>query len=128
MRVKLIGHQYQNNSQNNKYQAAADGTMDERAARFVWKLARRHTWGSPIPPDDLVRLTARDESHDELREVLNQEVLTLPFVAQNSSGVHIPNGRDTHRQAAEWLQKETGLSDLKIGATLSRLPDEWPHE
>jgi hypothetical protein len=100
--------------------------MQDPAARFVWKLARRHTWGSPILPDDLVRLTARDESHDELRAVLEQEVLSLPFVAQNSGGVYIPNGQDIHRQAAKWLQEETALSDLKIGATLSRLLDDWP--
>jgi hypothetical protein len=28
--------------------------MSDTAARFVWKLARRHWWGSPVPADELI--------------------------------------------------------------------------
>jgi hypothetical protein len=95
-------------------------------ARFVWKLARRHTWGSPIPKQELLRLVARNEDHDELRETLEDDVLTLPFVARGPNGVYIPNGQDMHLEAAEWLRENTELSDLKIKHTLSLLPDDWP--
>ena len=100
--------------------------MPDIAASIVWKLARRHSWGSPIPGDRLVRMVAQTEDHDTVRRVLETEVLALPFVARSSEGVYIPNGRDTHIAAAEWLRDHTNLDELKLNATLSRLPDEWP--
>jgi len=100
--------------------------MPDEVAQFVWKLARRHTWGSPIPAEQLVRLTARTQDHDEMERVLEDEVLQLEFVEQSPDGVHIPNGQDAHVDAANWLRENTELSELKIKATLSRLPDDWP--
>ena len=102
--------------------------MPAVAARFVWKLARRHSWGSPVPAAQLVRLVAGPEDHDELARVLEDEVLNLPFVARSAEGVYVPNGRDAHLAAAEWLRAQTELDDLTIAATLSRLPDEWPND
>ncbi|ERH01464.1 MAG: hypothetical protein J07HN6_01016 [Halonotius sp. J07HN6] len=100
--------------------------MTDVAAAFVWKLARRHSWGSPIPTAKLVQLVAGTADHDELRTTLETEVLELPFVAQSSDGVYIPNGQDAHREAANWLRERTERDDLVIAATLSRLPDDWP--
>ncbi|WP_089384491.1 hypothetical protein [Halorubrum vacuolatum] len=102
--------------------------MSDAAAKFVWKLARRHSWGSPIPAGQLVRLVAGTEDHDELREVLENEVTELPFVAQSPDGLYIPNGQDAHIAAADWLREQTVLSDLTIKATLSRLPNDWPED
>jgi hypothetical protein len=102
--------------------------MSRVAARFVWKLARRHSWGSPIPADELVRLVAREEDHDELVRVLEDEVLDLPFVARSPDGIYVPNGQDAHVSVAGWLQAETDIDDLTIEATLSRLPGDWPRE
>jgi hypothetical protein len=100
--------------------------MTDEVARFVWKLSRRHSWGSPIPEEALIRLTVRDEDYDEMRRVLEDRVLELPFVVRDPSGVYIPNGRDAHVAAADWLSENTEISDVKIEATLSRLPDDWP--
>lgn len=100
--------------------------MTDLAAKFVWKLARRHSWGSPIPAHQLVRLVAGPEDHDELERVLEAEVLELPFVERSPDGIYIPNGRDTHVAAADWLRDHSELDDFSIKATLSRLPDDWP--
>lgn len=100
--------------------------MTDEAAKFVWKLARRHSWGSPIPAEQLIRLVAGTEDYDELERILEDEVLEFPFVVQSPDGVYIPNGQDSHIDAANWLQKNTGLDDFKIKATLSRLPEDWP--
>jgi len=97
-----------------------DGT-----ARLVWKLARNHTWGTPMDADTLVRLAAIDEDHDQMRQHL-EDVLELPFVARGPDGVYIPNGQDAHVAAADWLQENTDREDFVIANTLSRLPSEWP--
>ena len=100
--------------------------MTDAAAKFVWKLARRHSWGSPIPAGLLVRLVAGSEDHDELERVLEDEVLELPFVERSPDGFFIPNGQDAHVAAADWLRDHTEIDDFSIEATLSRLPDDWP--
>jgi len=102
--------------------------MTDAVASFVWKLARRHSWGSPIPAEQLVRLVAGSADHDELRTTLETEVLELPFVVQSSDGVYIPNGQDAHQAAADWLRERTEIDEFVIEATLSRLPDDWPDE
>jgi hypothetical protein len=66
--------------------------MTDAAATFVWKLARRHSWGSPIPAAELIRLVAGTGDHDDLRRTLETEVLEIPFVVQSSDGIYIPNG------------------------------------
>lgn len=70
--------------------------MSDVAAKFVWKLARRHFWGSPIPADQLIRLVAGTEDHDKLASVLEDEVLELSFITQSPDGIFIPNGQDAH--------------------------------
>lgn len=100
--------------------------MSDAAAKFVWKLARRHSWGSPIPAEQLIRLVAGTEDHDELGRVLENEVLELPFIIQSSDGIYIPNGQDAHVEAANWLRERTDFDDFTIKATLSRLPTDWP--
>jgi len=102
--------------------------MSDDVATFVWKLARRHSWGSPIPSEQLVRLVAGTEDHDELERVLEREVLSLSFVVRSPDGVYIPNGQDAHIAAAEWLRDQTELDEFIIKATLSRLPDDWPRD
>jgi hypothetical protein len=94
-------------------------------ARLVWKLARNHTWGSPIDAETLIRLAAIDEDHDEMRHQLDA-VLSLSFVVRCPDGVYIPNGRDAHIEAANWLRENTDREDFVIANTLSRLPPDWP--
>lgn len=102
--------------------------MPGEGAKFVWKLARRHSWGSPVPAEQLIRLVAGTQDHDELAGVLEDEVLDLPFVVRSPDGIYIPNGQDAHMAAADWLREHTALDDFKIKATLSRLPDDWPRD
>lgn len=102
--------------------------MPDAAAEFVWKLARRHSWGSPVPSEHLIRLVAGTKDHDELAYVLESEVLELPFIVQSPDGIYIPNGQDAHVEAADWLREQTDLDDFTIKATLSRLPNDWPNE
>lgn len=94
----------------------------QQVSRFVWKLARRHSWGDPVPKEQLIRLVARSEDYDELERVLETDVVTLPFVVSSPRGLYIPNGRDAHIAAGNWLREHTDLSDVVIKATLSRLP------
>lgn len=100
--------------------------MPDVAAKFVWKLARRHSRGSPVPTEQLIRLAAGSEDHDEMASVLEDEVLELPFIAQSADGIFIPNGQDAHVASANWLRDRTDLDTLTIEATLSRLPQDWP--
>lgn len=100
--------------------------MSDAAAKLVWKLARRHSWGSPVPAKQLIRLATGSDDHDEVARVLEDEVLDLPFVVRSRDGISIPNGQDAHVEAADWLHERTNLDDFTIRATLSRLPDEWP--
>ena len=102
--------------------------MTDEAAKFVWKLARRHSWCSPVPSDHLIRLVAGTEDHDELERVLENEVLSLSFVVRSPNGIYIPNGRDAHIAAADWLRERTELDDFTIKATLSRLSNDWPSD
>jgi hypothetical protein len=101
--------------------------MDELSpvARIVWKLARNHTWGQPMPEEAVIDIVIKDEDRDEMRSSLN-EALRLPFVSSGPQGVYIPNGQGTHVEAADWLVENTELPAYAIEATLSRLPPEWP--
>lgn len=78
-----------------------------------------------MPEDVLVDVATKNEDHNEMRSHL-QNALKLPFVASNSHGVYIPNGRDRHIEAADWLSRNTDMPEYKIRATLSRLPTDWP--
>ena len=45
--------------------------MDELdpTARIVWKLARNHTWGQPMPEEAVIAITTKDEDRSQyLRE------------------------------------------------------------
>lgn len=102
--------------------------MGRTEQNLVWVLARRHTWGDPLPEDVLVRYAAKGEDEDVVRETLHKEVSEFPFVSKATTGYYIPNSQEKHVQAADWLQEHTAISDIQIKATLSRLPDSWPTE
>jgi hypothetical protein len=82
-------------------------------------------WGTPMPAEKVVRVAATDEDRDEMRQHL-EAVLDLPSVSRGPDGVYIPNGQETHIQAANWLRENTDRSALVIASTLSRLPPDWP--
>lgn len=94
-------------------------------ARLVWKLARNHTWGTPMDAETLVHFAATDEDHDEMRQHLT-EVVELSFLFRGPAGIYIPNGQDAHVAAADWLREHTDREDVVIANRLSRLPAEWP--
>lgn len=94
-------------------------------ARIVWKLARNHTWGQPMPEEDVIAIATKDEDNDEMRANLDA-ALELPFLSSGPHGVYIPNGQAKHREVANWLRDNTALQEYQIKATLSQLPPEWP--
>lgn len=94
-------------------------------ARIVWKMARNHTWGQPMPEEDVIAIATKDEDSDEMQAKLD-EALGLSFLSSGPHGIYIPNGQAKHREAANWLRENTALQEYKIKATLSRLPPEWP--
>jgi len=61
-----------------------------------------------------------------MRSLLQEEVIELSFVARGPDGYYIPNGRDKHVEAADWLREHSEIPEINIGSTLSRLPDDWP--
>ena len=101
--------------------------MDELdpVARIVWKLARNHTWGQPMPEKAIVDLVIKDEDREEIQAALD-DALALSFISAGPHGISIPNGQGKHVEAANWLLENTELQAYVIGATLSRLPPEWP--
>ena len=101
--------------------------MDELdpVARIVWKLARNHTWGQPMPEQAVIDIAAKDEDRDEMRAHLN-EAADLSFISSGPHGIYIPNGQGAHVDTADWLLTNTSLQEYLIRATLSRLPPEWP--
>jgi hypothetical protein len=62
--------------------------MDELnpVARIVWKLARNHTWGQPMPEEDVITIATKDEDSDEMRAKLDA-ALELPFLSSGPHGV-----------------------------------------
>ncbi|WP_336001758.1 hypothetical protein [Halorientalis halophila] len=77
--------------------------------------------------DTLIRVTATDEDHDEMRGHL-EDALDLPFVSRGADGIYIPNGQRAHVEAGNWLREHTERQDFVIANTLSRLPPEWPDD
>ena len=77
--------------------------------------------------ETLIRLTATDEDHDEMRRHL-ETVLELPFVSRGPDGIYIHNGQDAHIDAANWLRDNTEREEFVLAHTLSRLPSDWPDE
>jgi hypothetical protein len=94
-------------------------------ARVVWKLSTNHTWGHPMPEENLVEMVQKDERRGEVDTAIN-EALNLTFVTKGPQGVFIPNGQRAQVDAAEWLRENTQRADFEIEATLSRLPSGWP--
>lgn len=77
--------------------------------------------------ETLLRFAALEEDIDTMERNL-EEVLELPFVAHGPEGVYIPNGRDAHVAAANWLREHTERDVIVISSTLSRLPPDWPDD
>ena len=48
-------------------------------ARIVWTLTQNHTWGQPIPEEDVIALATKDEDGDEMRAALDA-ALELSFL------------------------------------------------
>lgn len=87
--------------------------------RLLWKIARRHGWGSPVPADALVRSalesSIQGERHDRVEELLEE-----PYVGRDPDGYVLRNDRDSQALAAVRLRETCGYSTLQIEATLSR--------
>mgnify|MGYP000229968726 CR=1 FL=1 len=87
---------------------------------LLWKLCRRHGWGSPIPKEDLVGLALEDVDQGRGKAVV-KELLREPYIGyQRGNGYSIGNDPDSQAQAAFRLRSSCAISSLRIEATLSR--------
>lgn len=95
--------------------------MSDMKCRLLWKLCRRHGWGSPISKDGFVNLALEDVDQGRGKEVV-EELLKEPYIGyQGGKGFSIRNDPDSQAQVAFRLRTTCeGYSDLQIEATLSR--------
>lgn len=87
--------------------------------RLLWKLARRHGWGSPVDAGTLVRSALESSiqgaGHDRVGELVEE-----PFVGRGPDGYFLRNDPDSQALAAVRLRETCGYSTLQVEATLSR--------
>lgn len=92
----------------------------ELKCRLLWKLCRKHGWGSPVPRDDLVSWALPDSDQGRGREIV-EDLLDEPYTGfQRGAGYSIRNDPDSQAQAAYRLRSECGYTTVQIEATLSR--------
>lgn len=100
-----------------------DGTrcVGRRAeVQLVFKLCRRHGWGSPIPEDDLVNLALHSSDQGRGRTLVG-DLVSEPYIGfRSSSGYFVRNDPDSQAYAAYRLQSTCGYTKLQIEGTLSR--------
>lgn len=100
-----------------------DGDDAERLrlkCRLIFRLCRRHTWGSPIPQDRLLRLSMRRNEFPLGREIC-EELKYEPYVTfRHGGGFGIKNDPTAQARVAWFLRERCGYTELQIEATLSR--------
>lgn len=87
--------------------------------RLLWKLARRHGWGSPIEEETLVVSALAPTEQGRGRDLL-ADLRSEPYVGRISDGFVLKNDPDSQALAAARLHDSCGYSTLQIEATLSR--------
>lgn len=92
----------------------------EARCDLIWQLCRRHSWGSPIPGENLVRLALKTSEQGEGRRERLDELLKEPYVEKLPNGFAIKNNPNAQAQAAYRLETTCGYSRLRIEAALSR--------
>lgn len=88
--------------------------------RLLWKLARRHGWGSPVAETTLVTDALEPSAQGRGRELL-ADLRREPFVGvRRGDEFVLSNDPDSQALAAVRLRETCGYSRLQVEATLSR--------
>ena len=87
--------------------------------RLLWKLARRHGWGSPVPAETLVTDALASAEQGRGRDLVS-DLRSEPYVGRQSGGYVLANDPDSQALVATRLRETCGYSTLQIEATLSR--------
>ena len=97
------------------------GSSSHLKCRLLWKLCRKHGWGSPVPRDALLNLALQD-SDQGYGETLVDDLLEEPYIEHDDvrGGYQVKNNPDSQAQAACRLQSDCGYATIQIEATLSR--------
>jgi len=88
-------------------------------ARIVWTLTQNHTWGQPIPEEDVIALATKDEDGDEMRAALDT-ALELSFLSAGPQWrIHSKRPNKT-RGSRRLAPREHGAARIQnYGDTLS---------
>lgn len=87
--------------------------------RLLWKLARRHGWGSPVDQETLVVAALASSEQGRGRDLVT-DLRSEPYVVRGSGGLALKNDPDSQALAAVRLRDACGYSTLQVEATLSR--------
>lgn len=81
-------------------------------AWIVWKLARNHTWGQPIPEEDVIALATKDEDGDEMRAALDA-ALELSFLTSGPHGVTFQTAKQNTRKPQTGSERTQSCGNTK---------------
>lgn len=93
---------------------------DEVLCFTLFKLARRHTWGTPVPADQFFQSGFSPEE----RAIAEDDILpgirrgNIEFIGYRDSEIWLRG--DKHDEAAYFLRDQCGYEEYRIEATLSR--------
>lgn len=87
---------------------------------MLFKMIRRHGWGSPISIKGLTDL-ALEDSQQGTGQQLAEDLVAKPYIKKVQRGKYaIPNDPDSQAQIAFILRENCEYSELRLEATLSR--------
>jgi hypothetical protein len=95
-------------------------STSELKCKLLWKLCRKHGWGSPIPKTRLVNLALQSSSQGKGKRLV-EELVQEPYIEyQEGQGYSALNNPDSQAQAAYRLNSSCGFLKIQIEPTLSR--------
>jgi len=87
---------------------------------LLFKLSRRHGWGSPVSREDLVDKALKSSDQGRGKSVV-EELINEPYIGyQRGKGYCIKNDPDSQAQAAFRLVETCKYSQFRVESTLSR--------
>lgn len=96
------------------------GSASELKCKLLWKLCRKHGWGSPVPRSRLVDLALQTSEQGRGKELVG-ELIEEPYIGyQDGRGYSVLNSPAAQAQAAYRLKSSCGYLEIQIEPTLSR--------
>jgi hypothetical protein len=95
-------------------------TLSYEKCQLLWKLCRKHGWGTPVPKDVLVDLALKSSDQGRGKDIA-EELVTEPYIGyQQNKGYSVKNDPDSQAKVAFLLVSECGYNKIQVEATLSR--------